>query len=298
MRNGEDLHGWIILDKPEGITSAQAVGRVKRLLKPGKIGHGGTLDPLASGVLPLALGEATKTFGYAADARKSYSFTVRWGEQRATDDAEGEIVAASDARPAREEIEAALPRFTGLITQVPPAYSAIKINGERAYARARKGEEVDMPSREAVIHALLLLEMPDRDHAAFEVSCGKGTYVRSLARDIALAVGTTGHVSALKRLKVGNFDISRAISLDKLEEVVYNHAPAVWLLPVESALDDIPAITLDSAQAAGIRHGRAVRVPPRKEAAGQTVVCMQQGRVVALGELTGGLLRPVRVFNY
>ena len=250
-------------------------------------------------MLPLALGEATKTFNYMIDARKSYSFTVRWGEQRTTDDAEGGVVATSDIRSDEQQISAILSQFVGNITQVPPVYSAIKIKGERAYARARRGEDVDVPPRQVQIHSLTLESVPDMDNAVFEVICGKGTYVRSLARDIAHALGTVGYVCVLRRLSVGNFSCNRAILLDKLEDVVYNHAPDTWLLPVESALDDIPAITLDSMQSADIRHGRAVRIPPRREAVAQKVICMQRGgKVLAMGELTGGLLRPLRVFNY
>ena len=210
------MHGWLVLDKPVGMTSTQAVGAIKRLFTRKRAGHAGTLDPLASGCLPIALGEATKTVPFVMDGRKVYRFTVRWGEERDTDDADGRVTATSDARPTRAAIEALLPRFTGTIAQVPPRFSAIKIEGERAYDLARDGETVELAARPVEIHRLELVDMPDADHAEFEAECGKGTYVRALARDIGRALGCFGHVEALRRKAVGPFGENDMISLEQL----------------------------------------------------------------------------------
>jgi tRNA pseudouridine55 synthase len=307
-RKGEPVHGWLVLDKPLELSSNQAVGRVKRLLNAQKAGHAGTLDPLATGVLPIALGEATKTVSYVMDGEKAYRFTVRFGEARDTDDREGEIVARSDARPADEEIEAALAAFTGRISQVPPLYSAVKIAGERAYKKARAGEGELPPAREVNVHEFRLVARPDPDHAVFEVECGKGTYIRSLARDLGEALGTVAHVAELRRTAAGPFTENDAISLDKLAETVVHAAPQDCLLPVATALDDIPALALTETQANYLRHGRAVRV---RSGSRLFVDATQLGAVcddgllfavcgeipVALVRLEGEEIRPLRVLN-
>lgn len=258
-KTGEAVSGWVIVDKPAGPTSSDVVNRVRRLFNARKAGHAGTLDPLATGILPVALGEATKTVPFIIDAAKGYRFTIRFGIQTATDDAEGEIIARSDVRPAAAAIEAALPAFKGPIEQVPPAFSAIRIDGERAYARARAGEAVEMQSRSVTIHEIRLLGLPDADHAELEILCSKGTYVRSLARDLARALGTVGHVSALRRTRHGPFGEAVAIPLDKLGALGHI-APApglgAHLLPLETALDDIPALAVSGEDAARLKQGQ------------------------------------------
>jgi tRNA pseudouridine55 synthase len=260
------LHGWLILDKSLGLTSAHCVAACKRLLRPFtdkhfKIGHGGTLDPLASGVLPIAMGEATKLSGYLLDADKGYDFTIRFGTATSTEDAEGEVIASSEVRPTLAQIVAVLPRFTGPIDQVPPAYSALKVDGKRAYARARAGEVVEMVSRRITIHSLTLQPHPNpspegEGRMSLSLRCSKGTYVRSLARDIALALGTVGHVSALRRTKAGPFELSGAISLDSFAEVCARGDPSAALLPITAGLDDIPALAVTPDQALALRQGR------------------------------------------
>jgi tRNA pseudouridine55 synthase len=294
------LHGWLVLDKPLGMSSAQAVARVRRLTGAAKAGHGGTLDPLATGVLPIALGEATKTVAWAMAGRKTYRFTVRWGEARATDDAEGEVVGRSDVRPNRAAIEAVLPRFTGRVVQMPPRFSALKVAGRRAYALARAEAAVELAPREVEIASLRLVEIPDPDHAEFLAEVGKGTYIRALARDLAAALGTCGHVAALRRTAVGRFAEDHAIGLDKLEEI--GHGPALFthLLPIETALDDIPALALSEAEAARLRQGQAIALGSSGERVltqGEMVCATSGGRLVALAEVRGERLRPVRVFN-
>ncbi|HVY33608.1 MAG TPA: tRNA pseudouridine(55) synthase TruB, partial [Caulobacteraceae bacterium] len=240
-KKGLPVSGWICLDKPLELGSTQAVGRVRRLFEAQKAGHAGTLDPLASGILPIALGEATKTVPFMMDAGKTYSFVVKWGETTTTLDREGEVIARSDVRPAPETVAEALKAFVGEIQQIPPAYSAIKVDGQRAYDLARQGETVDLAPRTVTIHEARVVEAIDADHVRIEIDCGKGTYVRALARDLALALGTHGHVSELRRTRVGSFDLSRAICLEKLEELIHKGAGSEALLPVETALDDIPA---------------------------------------------------------
>lgn len=303
-RRGDPVHGWIVLDKPLGMTSTAAVAAVKRLANADKAGHGGTLDPLATGVLPIALGEATKTVSYAVEGDKAYRFTLRWGQETATDDAEGPVVATSARRPGRVEIEAALQGFVGEIEQVPPAYSAIKLHGQRAYDLAREGEPVDLAPRRVRIDAIRLLAMPDADHAEFAVVCGRGAYMRALARDIARALGTAGHVAALRRTQVGPFIEEDAISLDELR--AFGQIPAVLehLMPVETALDDIPALALTELEAGRLRNGQAVSLLRKVDLAriagftdGDTVLAVAQGRPVALTRYTAGEVRPVRVLN-
>jgi tRNA pseudouridine55 synthase len=296
------VHGWIILDKPVGVTSTRAVAIVKRLFGTSKAGHAGTLDPLASGMLPIALGEATKTVPFVQDGRKSYRFTVRWGEETDTDDAEGRVVAMSDARPDPDAIDAVLDGFEGAVTQVPPAFSAIKIAGERAYDLARAGEEVVLEPRTVTIESIDLVDCPDRDHAVFETFCGKGTYVRALARDIARALGTCGHVVALRRLAVGPYGEHDMIPLEKLEEMAHNGARdgelAAALRPVETALDDIPALALTEAEASRLRSGQSVLMRGRDAPLihGPAYVTTR-GRLVALCEVEAGEIHPRRVFN-
>src|SRR5246127_2943705 len=244
-----DIHGWIVLDKPVGMTSTHAVSAVRRLTSARRAGHAGTLDPLASGCLPIALGEATKTVPFVMEGRKRYCFTVRWGEERDTDDAEGRVTETSAARPGEADIRAALPRFTGTISQVPPRFSAIKVEGERAYDLARDGEVVELEARPVEIGRLELNELPDADHAVFEAECGKGTYVRALARDLGRLLGTFGHVCALRRTSVGPFGPNDMIPLENLESLWHRAPPgeaslADALKPVETALADIPALAV------------------------------------------------------
>lgn len=261
-KTGQPVHGWVILDKPKGMTSTRAVGAVRRIFDARKAGHGGTLDPLATGLLPIALGEATKTVSFVMDGAKTYRFTARWGIETATDDTEGEATSTSDVRPSRDEIEVVLPRFRGTISQVPPRFSAIKIAGERAYDIARDGEEPDLVAREVRIDRLDLVSIEGPDEATFEADCGKGTYVRSLARDLGRALGTFAHVTTLRRTRVGGFGEDRMISLEKLEELSHIAAGQETLADVlcsmETALDDIPALAVSGADAARLMRGQAV----------------------------------------
>ncbi len=301
-RRGEPVHGWLVLDKPYDMTSTAALGAAKRLFNAAKAGHGGTLDPLATGVLPIAFGEATKTVQYVMEGEKAYRFTVRWGEERDTDDAEGEVVATSDRRPTREEIEAVLPGFVGEISQLPPKFSAIKVRGERAYDLARDGEEVELKPRLVLIHDLRLVDMPDGNTAVFEAETGKGAYVRALARDMGRELGCLGHIAALTRTRVGPFRLEDAISLEKLEELRHKDAGREALrevlLPVETALDDIPALAVDRNQATRIVRGQQVILrggdAPVNE---ETVLATWKGKPVALCAVEAGILKPRRVFN-
>jgi tRNA pseudouridine55 synthase len=303
-RRGRPVHGWLVLDKPLGMTSARAVAAVRRLFDAEKAGHGGTLDPLASGILPIALGEATKTVAWAMACHKTYRFTIRWGEARETDDAEGAVIAASERRPDRGEILAALPAFTGEIRQRPPAYSALKVAGRRAYDLARAGETVTLEPRSVRVESLRLIALADPDHAEFEAEVGKGTYIRALGRDLALALGTLGHISALRRTRVGPFGEAHAISLAKLPSVGHSPAPFEHLLPVETALDDIPALALTEAEADRLRCGQAVLPLRPSDRAfmlelgnGQRIRATCGTKLVALAEIADGALRPVRVLN-
>ena len=295
--------GWLVIDKPTGITSARVVSQARRALGTRKIGHGGTLDPLASGVLPLAVGEATKTVAYAMAGQKIYHFTVRWGEQRSTDDAEGEAIAFSDHRPTAEEIRQILPRFIGLIDQVPPDFSAIKVAGVRAYKLARADQPVVLKSRQVTVNELKLLAIPDCDQAEFAVVCGKGFYVRSLGRDLALALGTVGYISALRRTRVGPFHIEAAIPLDKLEALGHSAAILECLLPIETALDDIPALALTESEAARLKLGQPLQAlrtgspASRPLPDGSVAYATAGGKPVALVRLDGDFIRPVRVLN-
>jgi tRNA pseudouridine55 synthase len=302
-RDKRDVHGWCVLDKPVGMTSTHAVSVVKRLFSAKRAGHAGTLDPLASGLLPIALGEATKTVPYVMDGRKTYSFTVRWGEERDTDDAEGRVVQSSDARPPADAIGALLPGFTGTIAQVPPRYSAIKIDGERAYDLAREGTVIEMEPRPVDIHRLELIEMPDPDHAVLTAECGKGTYVRALARDLGRLLGCFGHVSALRRTIVGPFGEAHMIPLERLDSLCHRAAVgegnlAALLLPVETALDDIPALAVSRADAARLQRGQAVLLRGRDAPVIHGPVSVRvSGQLVALAEVDRGEIVPKRVFN-
>jgi tRNA pseudouridine55 synthase len=297
------VHGWVVLDKPVGMTSTHAVSVVKRLFSAKRAGHAGTLDPLASGCLPIALGEATKTVPFVMDGCKSYQFTVRWGEQRDTDDAEGRVEATSDMRPSADAIRAALPRFTGRIAQVPPRFSAIKVAGERAYDLARDGETVDLIPRTVEIHALALLDATDAEHAVFQAECGKGTYVRALARDLGRALGTLGFVENLRRNAVGPFDQNTMISLERLQSLCHRAAAgeasfADALMPVETALDDIPALAVSRADAARLQRGQAVLLRGRDAPIFRgTVYVTAGGRLLAVAEVDSGEIVPKRVFN-
>tara|TARA_R110002094_G_scaffold169900_2_gene152181 strand:+ start:910 stop:1806 length:897 start_codon:yes stop_codon:yes gene_type:complete len=294
-RRGIPIHGWLNIDKDAGLSSAHVVARVKRLTNAQKAGHAGTLDPFATGILPVALGEATKTAGYIVDDTKEYRFTVRWGEARNTDDIEGEVTETSDIRPAREDLLNILPHFTGTIQQRPPIYSAILINGKRAYKLAREGEHLDMPEREVHIQALQLIDIPDIDHAIFEVTCGKGTYIRALGRDMALKLGTVAHLSALRRIRVGPFSEADAISLDKLAKLWQCPAEFEDLLPITTALDDIPALAVTEPQAQRLRHGNDVAVPDQADG----IVCAMDGSTpVGLARIEAERLYPVRIFNF
>jgi tRNA pseudouridine55 synthase len=296
------VHGWVILDKPHGMSSTQAVGKIRWLFNAEKAGHGGTLDPLASGLLPIALGEATKTVSYAMDGRKIYRFTAAFGEERTTDDLEGEVSATSQKRPTEAEIEAILPRFTGEIMQAPPAFSAIKVDGERAYDLARDGQIVELAARPILIEALRLVDMPDADHATFEVTSGKGTYIRSLARDMGRAVGSVAHVSMLRRVAVGPFTEAHMISLENLAELSHN-APGGdaingALLPIETVLDGIPALAVDQEQARRLRLGQPVLLRgANAPIAEDAVLMMSGGSPLGIGAIGEGTLKPKRLFN-
>jgi tRNA pseudouridine55 synthase len=310
-RKGDAVSGWICLDKPPTLTSTDAVSRVRRLFNAQKAGHAGTLDPLASGVLPIALGEATKTVPYLMEADKTYRFTIAWGSTTAAFDGEGPVTATSDVRPTADQVRQALPAFVGEIQQIPPIYSAIKVDGERAYDLAREGVEVELKPRPVLIHRAELIAAAT-DSATLEVDCGKGTYVRALVRDLAVALGACGHVSALRRARVGRFFENDAITLEKLAELVHSGAGSETLLPVETALDDIPALAVTHEDVFKLKQGRPIVLVPRQvealkarlvprtiggEDASRTVSAMSDGSIVALCELRAGRLNPTRVFH-
>ena len=308
-KKGNPVHGWVILDKPQGMTSTQAVAAVRRIFDAKKAGHAGTLDPMATGILAIALGEATKTVPYAMDAEKIYRFTATWGESRDSDDAEGAVTGISDQRPSREDIQAVLHRFTGTLNQTPPAYSAIKVGGERAYDLARDGEQVVLEPRAVEVYEARLLDaQPDR--AEFEIRCGKGTYVRSWVRDIALALGTLGHVSALRRTRLGSWCEKDAVGLDTLTPFMHSPAAFGYLRPLSTALDGIPALAVSGPDTVRIRSGNPILIRANLfarmkdgfgdgELQGQTVFLKDEdGSPVALAEIAEGELRPFRVFNF
>lgn len=291
------FNGWINLNKPLGITSADAVFQVKRLIHPSKIGHAGTLDPLATGVLPLALGEGTKCINLLMDAKKTYEFSVTFGERRSTDDAEGEVVATCEKTPTESEIRDVLPRFTGEIMQMPPAFSALKIAGKRAYDLARAGEEVVLAARPVTIHALEYLGRESKI-AHFRAVVSKGTYIRSLGRDIAQASGSEGYISRLHRAAVGPFSDETAISLDFIAESVHKAAPPggfSWLTPLTTALDDIPALAVDDGQLKTLRHGQQISLAPRPDV--PLIAVLHQGQLVGLARISGNQLISSRLLN-
>jgi tRNA pseudouridine55 synthase len=296
-----EVHGWIALDKAVGQTSTDAVAALKRMFRAKKAGHAGTLDPLASGILPIAFGEATKTVPFVMDGEKAYRFTVRWGIETDSDDSDGTAVAHSDVRPAREAIIAALPLFTGTIEQTPPKYSAIKIGGERAYDLARQGEVVELAPRPVEIHRLDLIDTPDADHAVFEAECGKGTYVRAIARDLGRMLGCHGHVSALRRVRVGPFSEANSVNLQALaalRDEGGEEALTAALLPVETGLASLPALTVSTADAQRLALGQAVIMRGRDAPIFEGMVSVSaQGALIALGEVEQGALKPKRLFH-
>ena len=304
-KKGDAVSGWICLDKPYDLTSTHAVGRVRRTFNAQKAGHAGTLDPLATGILPIALGEATKTVPFLVDADKTYRFSIEWGRTTATFDREGATTASSDVRPTREQVEAVLPEFVGEISQVPPAYSAIKVDGERAYDLARAGETVELAARLVTIFAARVTDAPDADHVEIEIDCGKGTYVRAIVRDLAERLGACGQVSALRRTRVGAFTEASAISLEMLEDLGHKARCLEALLPVETALDDIPELAVTAEDAFKLKQGRPIVLVPRQvetlkarlTAGSRTVSAMADGVVVALCEMRMGRLEPTRVFH-
>ena len=304
-KRGVPLNGWLIIDKPSGITSTQVVGYVRRVLNAQKVGHAGTLDPLATGVLPLAFGVATKTIPYVMEGTKIYQFTLRFGESRDSDDADGNITGYSDVRPTNAQIQAALPRLTGDILQRPPIFSALKIGGKRAYHMARQGQVIELSPRLARVKRFELTQRLNADTALFEVESGKGVYMRALARDLALACGTVGHIVALRRLQVGPFTEERALMLDKLVSMDdTSFVPSDLLCSVEAALVDIPALSLTREEAFSVRQGRSVSCVQNGYLSSRTFIdddivrIMEGDRVIGLGRLVEGCLKPVRIFNF
>lgn len=308
-QKGRPVNGWVVIDKPLGLTSTQVVGRVRRVFQPRKVGHGGTLDPMATGLLPIAMGEATKTVPYIMDGAKTYHFTLCWGVATATDDAEGEVTERSARRPVPAEIEAVLPQFVGLIEQTPPIYSAIKVAGERAYDKARAAEVFTLEPRRVLITGLRTIAAPDPalsgpEFCSFEAQCGKGAYMRALARDLGRALGTCAHVVALRRIAVGPFTEDHSISLESLEALGHSAADSGAVLPIETALDDIPALALTETEANRLRCGQAVSMLARANRErirdftnGAIVYATSGGKPVALARYEAGDIRPVRVLN-
>ena len=296
------IHGWVVLDKPAGMTSTQAVARVKRLFQAEKAGHAGTLDPLASGLLPIALGEATKTVSFAMEGRKIYRFTVSWGEETTTCDREGEVTHRSGLRPTSQQIEAILPNFRGGIMQAPPAFSAIKIAGERAYDLARAGEAVELPPRPAFVEELRLVGADGPDRGRFEIVCGKGTYIRALARDLGRGLGTYGHLSALRRIAVGPFTEDEMVPLERLEEMRHkapgDNAIEGVLRPLETVLDGIPALAVRDADAQRLKQGQPVLLRGANAPIAQDAVLVTwDGKPWCIASVEKGQLKPRRVFN-
>lgn len=306
-KKGNPVNGWINLNKPYDLGSTKAVSIVRRALNAQKAGHAGTLDPLATGILPIALGEATKIIPYIQDDLKTYGFTAQWGQSRTTDDLEGDIIHQSDNRPALPDIEALLPEFTGDIQQTPPRFSAIKIDGERAYDLARDGEAVELKSRSVYIESLEITDHTE-DTTTFLCRCGKGTYIRSIARDMGEKLGCYGYISKLERRAVGAFTLDNAISLDFLENIEDSAKLEKWVMPLQEPLDDIPAFPVNDKEAACLRNGQSVQLVSRPdfsrlEKAGlkgqkeTTALALSNDKAVALVEITGPTLKPVRVFN-
>ncbi len=295
-KKGRKVHGWLIIDKPAGVTSTAMVNKARWAIGAQKAGHAGTLDPEATGLLAIAFGEATKTIPYITDALKAYRFTVRWGAATNTDDAEGEVIAQSDARPETAQIEAALPVFTGDIEQVPPKFSAVKIDGERAYALARDGEDVEIAARPLFVESLTLVDQPDADHATFEMVCGKGGYVRSIARDLGAHLGCLGHVRDLKRVWSGPFDLTDATDVAVLETGPANSDLDQYLLPLEAGLTDLPEQKIKPEGAARLRNGNPGPVAYSELEFGDTCWVSCNGDPVAIGVYRAGHVAPTKVF--
>ena len=304
-KKGLVVNGWVCLDKPYELGSTDAVSKVRRLFDAQKAGHAGTLDPLASGILPIALGEATKTVPFMMEAEKVYRFTINWGVSTDSVDREGEIIGRSDVRPPVEAVRAALPAFVGEIDQTPPRFSAIKVDGQRAYDLAREGADFELESRRVTIHSAEVTDAPDADHVELTIRTGKGVYVRSLARDLAVMLGAEGHVSALRRERVGPFSVENAVTLDFLTDLVHRDAALEGLLPVATALDDIPELAVTDQDAFSLRQGRPIVLLPRQvetlksrlRDGSRTVSAFQGQTLVALGQMRAGRLEPDRVFN-
>ena len=291
-KKGQKIHGWVVVDKPAGLTSTQVVGRVRRAFDAQKAGHSGTLDPAATGILAIALGEATKTIPFVTDADKGYEFTVRWGAATSTDDAEGEVIATKEDRPSTDDIIAALPDFTGDIQQTPPQVSAVKVDGERAYDLAREGEEFELKSRPLHVSRLDLTGQPDADTAIFRMDCGKGGYVRSIARDLGQRLGCLGHVQSLRRLWSGPFAEEDAASLEDVEA-----DPQAYLRPLEVALADLPRVHCSSLAATRLKNGNPAEVIASEAEFGDTAWAVVEGAPVAIGVYRAGMLHPNRVFQ-
>jgi len=297
-RKGRDISGWLVVDKPAGPTSTVIVNKVRWAFDAKKAGHAGTLDPEATGVLAVALGEATKTVPYITDALKAYSFTVRFGQTTNTDDAEGEVIETSNARPSDDEIKAALGAFIGEIQQVPPQFSGVKIDGERAYKKARDGDAVELAARPLWVEELLLTDRPDPDHAVFEITCGKGGYVRAIARDLGQALGCHGHVTTLRRTWSGPFDAADGISFDTLDRLAKSPDLDAYLRPLEDGLADLPELTCTAEGAARLRNGNPGMVLDSNAEYGEECWASYEGRAVAVGVYKAGELHPSRVFNF
>ena len=296
-RKGRDISGWLVVDKPAGWTSNAVVNKVRWALRAKKAGHAGTLDPAATGVLAVALGEATKTVPYVTDALKAYVFTVRLGQATNTDDAEGEVIAESDLRPSDAEIEAALADFRGEIMQVPPKFSAVKIAGERAYRLARGGEDVEIAARPLWVEELTLLSRPDADHVELKMVCGKGGYVRAIARDLGEALGCHGHVSALRRTWSGPFDAEDAVSMELIEELAGSEALDAYLRPLEEGLAELPELACTREGATRLSHGNPGMVLASDVEYGEEAWASFEGKAVAVGIYRAGELHPSRVFR-
>ncbi len=306
-RKGEPVHGWLAIDKPVEVTSTEVVSRLKRLFNAQKVGHGGTLDPLADGILPIAFGEATKTVQWAMDARKEYVFTIFWGASTTTQDREGEVTATSAVRPSREAVEATLAGFVGEIEQVPPKFSAIKVDGQRAYDLAREGEAFELEARPVVLHEAVVIAMPDADRTVIRLLTGKGFYVRALVRDLAFDLGTEGHITALRRTRVGVLDETVAVPLSGIEALDCREARLAALLPIETVLDDVPGVDVDGPAAAEIRQGRTVVLLPHvverwraerpADPDDRRALAFSGDQAIALGEVRAGRFQPTRVFQ-
>ena len=296
-KKGRDVCGWIVVDKPAGPSSNAVVNKLRWALGARKAGHAGTLDPEATGVLAIALGEATKTIPYITEALKAYKFTVRLGQATNTDDREGEVIAQSDTRPTDDAIKQALGAFVGDIEQVPPRFSAVKVDGERAYKRAREGAELELAARPLWVEELLLIDRPDADHAVFEMVCGKGGYVRAIARDLGQKLGCYGHVTDLRRIWSGPFETKGAISLDEIEALAQDPALDAWLRPLEEGLADLPELSVTQEGAARLRNGNPGQVLSADVAYGAKAWASYQGQALAVGRYKAGALHPERVFN-